>query len=282
MNEMFEGMEIGTATLNVKNLEKMTEFYESVVGLDVLNGTFSEVHLGVKEDERPLLTLKKANNNEQQRKAGLYHIAYLLPTREDLSSFLKHLIQLRAPLQGASDHGYSEAVYFADPEGNGIEVYADKPKETWDVREDGQIAGITIAMDAEGILGLPTEAKPKFPSKTIIGHMHLTVRDLNEAEVFYKDILGFDLKFNYHGHAKFLASGFYHHHIAFNTWQGTGLPAREVEDLGLREYEILLPDEQTKEAIRENLAKNNLSFTEENGELVTTDPSGIVLRLQVK
>lgn len=280
---MFEGMEIGKATLNVKNVEKMSEFYQRVIGLEVLSGSFSEVHLGIKADNRVLLTLKQSKTTEQVQKAGLYHIAFLLPTREALSSFLKRLIQLQTPIQGASDHGYSEAVYLGDPEGNGIEVYSDKPTDTWDVNEAGEIAGITIQIDAEGLMGLNTEPQEIFPAGTIIGHMHLSVIDLNISETYYKDLLGFDLKFNYGGHAKFLASGFYHHHIAFNTWQGrTPLVKREEEDLGLRNYEILLPDEKTKEAIKANLLENDYAVEEADNTLITTDPNGIVLHLIIK
>src|SRR5699024_2444341 len=191
---MVQGMRITKVVLNVNDLEKMRGFYEEVVGLTVLHSTSSGLELGVKEDGVGLLTLQKGTHKSKEPTAGLYHTAFLLPSREDLSSFLKHMLERKGPVEGASYHGYSEAIYLSDPEGNGIEVYSDFPKEEWDVKPDGSIEGVTQAIDTEGLLGMSVPAQSKLPSGTTVGHIHLSVSDLHKSAAFYQEVLGFDKK----------------------------------------------------------------------------------------
>nr|WP_276940211.1 VOC family protein [Helcococcus sueciensis] len=183
--------------------------------MDLIKKENNIAELGV--GEKVLLELVQVDKEANEKLTGLYHIAYLLPTRADLGNALFSLLVRNAPIYSASDHGYSEALYLNDPEGNGIEIYADRPKEKWDIREDGTIAGYTIAIDAEGVLAEKiSDAPVNLPEGTIIGHVHLSIKDLEKTKDFYTNILGFDNKFEFPRQAIFMASGLYHHHIAIN------------------------------------------------------------------
>ncbi len=210
---------IGRVALKVANLEKMTRFYQEVIGLQVLEQSAIQSTLGV--DNTVLLELHKVQEPlPLTPKTGLYHVAFLLPTRKDLGNALRHYLTIEAPLIGASDHGYSEAIYLNDPEGNGIEVYRDKPQSEWDIRTDGEIVGVTLEMDAEAVIAASDGAGDGFPAGTTVGHVHLKVADLMQTEKFYTEVLGLSLKNNFGNQAKFFAAGDYHHHIGSNIWLG--------------------------------------------------------------
>lgn len=174
--QLHEQTQIGKVVLKVANLEKMIAFYTQVIGLSLIEKNQQTARLGT--TEKILLELIKVENPlPLTRKTGLFHVAFLLPTRKDLGNTLIHYLQSNAPIDGASDHGYSEALYLTDPEGNGIEVYRDKPKSEWDIREDGEIVGITKEMDAEGVVAAADSQQSSFPTGTIVGHVHLKVAD---------------------------------------------------------------------------------------------------------
>ena len=241
---------LGKVVLKVKDLEKMSEFYQKWVGLAVLDSNVGSVTLGIASTKSPMVELVKIDPKGQKTlTAGLFHLALLLPTRQDLGEYLYHLLVNKFPLGGASDHGYSEALYFNDPEGNGIEIYVDKPKSVWDRRENGRIEGVTIQMDAEGVLGTVEKAFTGMPAGTIMGHVHLTVHDLSETEEFYTTLLPLGLKSDFFGQAKFFASGDYHHHIGSNTWAGKELPEPQADQLGMAYYEWLLPNQAEMTAL---------------------------------
>lgn len=215
------------------------------------------------------------------RKTGLFHIAFLLPTRKDLGNTLIHYLQSNAPIDGASDHGYSEALYLTDPEGNGIEVYRDKPKSEWDIREDGEIVGITKEMDAEGVVAAADSQQSSFPTGTIVGHVHLKVADLAQTETFYTQVVGLSLKNNFGNQAKFFAAGDYHHHIGSNTWMGKGVTPMADNDLGLAYYTFVLPDKEAFESLLTHLEKENVSLTlESSRRLALLDPNGIQVKME--
>lgn len=259
-----ERLKIGKASINVKDLDLLVDFYTNKIGLDLIKKESNIAELGV--GDKVLLELVQVEKESDKKLAGLYHIAYLLPTRADLGNALFSLLLRKAPLYGASDHGYSEALYLNDPEGNGIEIYTDRSKEEWDIREDGTITGYTIAMDAEGVLREKTTDIPvNFPKGTKIGHIHLSIKDLKETKDFYTNILGFDNKFEFPGQAVFLASGIYHHHIAINIWDSANMSLREDGDLGLNYFEIILEDKEDFKKLKTNLKDNNIPI-EENGE----------------
>lgn len=272
---------IGTVVLKVANLSQMTAFYTQVIGLTVINKQPRQVTLGV--GKRTLLELIQIEApNKPSRKTGLYHVAFLVPSRHALGSALRHYLQIQAPIEGASDHGYSEALYLTDPEGNGIEVYHDKPIHEWDIRDNGEIHGITVAMDADGVLAAGSDSWDGLASETIVGHVHLKVSDLEKTEAFYTQVLGLGLKSNFGQQAKFFAAGNYHHHIGSNIWFGRMIPAMEANDLGLAYFSFVLPERMARENLLYHLKQVHVSFTQDQlGNIWLQDPNGIKIRVEL-
>lgn len=225
---------ISTITLNVHDPKRMVDFYTQL-GMRILSQTKHETMLGTSS---PLLILKHDQDYALENKAtqGLYHVAYLVPTRAELGSVLKHLIDQKIPLQGLSDHGVSEAIYLADPEGNGIEIYADRPSILWPY-ENKKLSMITEMMKYKEVLSLATPFKG-FSKETILGHLHLHVGDLKEAVTFYQEKLGYDLMQFYGDSAVFLSAGGYHHHLGLNTWKGTNISKKHPHTTGLISFQV--------------------------------------------
>lgn len=270
---------IGRVALKVANLEKMTRFYQEVIGLQVLSQNASQSTLGV--GDMVLLELHKIQAPlPVTPKTGLYHVAFLLPTRKDLGNALLHYLQVDAPLIGASDHGYSEALYLNDPEGNGIEVYHDKPQSEWDIRADGEIVGVTLEMDAEAVIAAGDGTWNGFSVGTTVGHVHLKVADLMQTEQFYTEVLDLSLKNNFGNQAKFFATGDYHHHIGSNIWLGKNVPAMTDNDLGLDYFSFAVPNQAELDRL-ENHWKTQIDYTkDERGSLWVVDPNGITLKFE--
>ena len=270
---------IGRVALKVANLEKMTRFYQEVIGLQVLEQSAIQSTLGV--DNTVLLELHKVQEPlPLTPKTGLYHVDFLLPTRKDLGKALRHYLTIEAPLIGASDHGYSEAIYLNDPEGNGIEVYRDKPQSEWDIRTDGEIVGVTLEMDAEAVIAASDGAGDGFPAGTTVGHVHLKVADLMQTEKFYTEVLGLSLKNNFGNQAKFFAAGDYHHHIGSNIWLGKKIPAMSEQDLGLDYFSFVVPDQTELDRLEEHW-KNQTDYSkDQSGSLTVVDPNGITMKFE--
>lgn len=245
---------IQTVDLNVSNLSLLKEFYTRLIGLKVLEENDTFVSLGVEE---PLLNLYKVNETQVKESTGLYHLALLVPSQKDLAEILIHLIQSRALISGASDHGYSLALYLNDPEGNGIEIYADKDISEWDIREDGQIMGVTEPIDIDALLVQAQDDFIQLPVGTKMGHVHLKVNNLDDTQEFMEK-LGFELKSDFGSQAKFFAEGLYHHHIGTNTWFGTNLPVRQEGQLGLRAVHLRLNEKELPNS--EVLDSNGILF----------------------
>lgn len=270
------GTKIGHVALKVANLAKMTTFYQEVIGLSLLASNQQESVLGV--GQTPLLRLRKITEPlPLTRRTGLYHVAFLLPTRRDLGNALFHYLQVEAPLVGASDHGYSEALYLTDPEGNGIEVYHDKERSQWDIRADGEIVGVTEPMDAEGVLGAADRNWTGFVPETTVGHVHLKVADLVASDTFYTEIMGLTLTSNFGSQAKFFAAGDYHHHLGANNWLGANIPPMEEHDLGLDYYTYQVPNVAELTRLAEHFQANGVDFKKEPNRLTVIDPNGIVV-----
>lgn len=283
--ELNEGSHIGKVAIKVNDLLNMVNFYQNQIGLDVLSSTEETAVLGIRKDNRELLELRKIENpNELTIKSGLYHMAFVVPSRKDLGNILFSLIAIKQiDVQGASDHGYSEAIYLSDPENNGIEIYRDKPKEEWDIATDGTIKGITIPMDAQGVLD-SRERIPngKMPEGTTMGHVHLRVSDLQKSEEFYTNVLGYDLKYRFGGQALFLAAGEYHHHIGLNTWQSRGATFPTEQDLGLDYFTVEVPHAEALNDAKENIDKNNYEVSEEKDDsFKVKDDNGITIQFIV-
>lgn len=271
-------LSIYSVDLNVNDLDAMTTYYKDKIGLSMLEESDNHASLGIKANSQVLVNLIKTDNGEPQiKKAGLFHTAFLVPERKDLGNILFALLQREVPIEGASDHGYSEALYMTDPEGNGIEIYRDKPREEWDIQDDGTIKGVTEQMDAEGVLASRDDHPVDlFPEGTTIGHVHLSVSDLDESQKFYIDVLGMSLKYEFGPQARFIAAGGYHHHIGMNIWMGSNLPKREQYDLGLTRFTLNVSTSEQLSALRDNLKAHSVPVEDEAETFVTVmDPNGI-------
>ena len=273
---------LAEVALNVKDLESQTAFYHQLLGLEILNQSENQVLLGA--GGKPLVRLIKTDGISNPKQSyGLYHMALLLPTREDLANVFKHLLDLKIPLVGGADHGYSEAIYLEDLESNGIELYRDKPEAEWDIREDGRIIGVTEELSAQDIYQLGKEIEPfAIASGTRMGHVHLSVKNSREASVFYQESLGLEDKFTI-PHASWIASGAYHHHLAVNEWGGKDLARRENSMAGLAYYVV---EVENKEFLV-NLFTQAQDWQEQlrwisSSEFSVTDKDGIVTRVRVE
>lgn len=230
--------------LKARDADALATFYRTTVGLEELGRDGETITLGAKN--RPLLVLEsdKAAKPDDPRSAGLFHTAFLLPTRPDLGRWINRAIAGKIQIDGASDHLVSEALYLTDPEGNGIEIYADRPREDWPWN-GSQVAMATERMDVPGVIGsVPTgdAGWQGAPENTVVGHVHLRVGDPRAAEAWWHDELGFDTVAKYGAQAVFLSSGGYHHHIGANTWQSAGAGVRDAGSTGLSWVEMRSAD----------------------------------------
>jgi catechol 2,3-dioxygenase len=275
-------LHISQATLLVHDLDAMTQFYERSIGLAVLARQPGETLLGA-ADATPLLLLRHdpATTPARHSGAGLFHIAYLLPQRSDLAAWLAHAARSGLLLQGASDHLVSEALYLEDPEGNGIEIYVDRPRVQW--KRDGEgIAMATHRLDLNALLALAPDASSlvyAMPPGVRIGHVHLKVGDLAAAQSFYSDRLGLEIMCRYPD-ALFFAAGGYHHHIATNIWTSRGAGRRQANEAGLAELELAITDQAFLAQLQHKLKQADwngarLSFEDPYGTRFTVaTPSG--------
>jgi catechol 2,3-dioxygenase len=274
---------LGTVSLMVNDLDRSRTFYERAIGLRATELDDGAIALGV-AGERPLIELHGDSSAPRlnRRAPGLYHLAILVPTRLDLGFALARLAEARWPLDGASDHLVSEALYLSDPDGNGIEIYRDRPRDDWP-RSGDQLQMSTLPLDLDDVVGelrAASELQATAPSGTTIGHVHLQVSDLAEAEAFYHGLLGFDVMVRGYPGALFVSAGGYHHHIGLNTWHSAGAAPPAGGSVGLRSFAIDLPDERELAAVLARLEAASISSTPAPGGVLVRDPfgSGVVLR----
>lgn len=270
---------LGEVALKVQDINKTALFYRDILGMTVLVEDENSLVLGT--PQQPLVRLiKSASSSSHQNAYGLYHMAILVPSRQDLANILKHLVDSAIPLIGGADHGYSEAIYLEDPEGNGIEIYRDKPTADWDIREDGKIVGVTEELDGTALY---QSAKAfVLPVDTRMGHVHLSVKDSQASSHFYQALLGLEDKFSIPT-GSWLASGQYHHHLAVNEWAGKGLANLSESTPGLAYFTVKVANKEVLLAIFKNSqqlqAKSRwLSST----QLEVTDTLGIKTRIYVE
>jgi len=272
---------LAEVALNVRDLAGQTAFYHQLLGLEILNQSEKEVLLGV--GGKPLVKLIQTEDTSNPKQSyGLYHMALLLPSREDLANVFKHLLDLKIPLVGGADHGYSEAIYLEDLEGNGLELYRDKPVAEWEIREDGRIIGVTEELSAQAIYELGRDIEPFVIAEgTRMGHVHLSVKNSRESSSFYQESLNLEDKFTL-PHASWIASGDYHHHLAVNEWGGKNLAPREQGMPGLAYYVVEV--ENKEELLRLfSLSQGSKAITHRlsSAEFSMTDKDGIVTRVRV-
>jgi catechol 2,3-dioxygenase len=273
---------VGPVELTVRDLDRSLDYYTQEIGLERLPGDDAgPVHLGAAGF--PLLSLVENPAARTVRgTTGLFHFALLIPTRRDLGVVLSRLAATGTRLSGAADHGVSEALYLSDPEGNGIEIYRDRPREDWP-REGGKLAMFTEALDLEALLdevaGEPS--RPNLPAGTIMGHVHLHVRNLAEAERFYVGVLGFEEMQRYGPSALFVSAGGYHHRLGLNTWQGEGAPAPPPDATGLRHFVVRLPNRRSLGQVEDRLRRAGVPFESLDHGLFLRDPSSNGMRFEV-
>jgi catechol 2,3-dioxygenase len=272
------GTSIGAVRLAVADLDDVADFYRGAIGLRPLEPKQSKiVRLGTGEDAAPLVELvgDPSAPPRPRHTTGLYHLAILVPTRADLARALQRVADGGWRLTGAADHLVSEALYLSDPEGNGIEIYRDRPREQWRYR-DGAIQMSTEPLDLDGVLGELSreDAGAGMPAGTRLGHVHLNVADLTAAETFYSGALGFDVTVRGYPGALFVSAGGYHHHIGLNTWTGEGAPPPPPLSRGLRWFEIRLPGEAQLAAEEDRLRTAGFEPERVDGGVSVNDPSG--------
>lgn len=231
---------INRVSLRSRDAAALASYYRSIIGLAEMRNTDGTIGLGAGGRELLEIEEDKALRPDDPRSAGLFHTAFLLPSRADLARWVHHASQTRIRIDGASDHLVSEALYLTDPDGNGIEIYADRDPQVWQ-RTQGDIAMATDPLDIEGLLGEvgPADAGWKgAPEGTVIGHVHLRVGDPAVAAQWWKDTMGFETMARYGAQAVFLATGGYHHHIGANSWRSPGAGMREHDRTGLGYIEL--------------------------------------------
>ena len=212
----------------------------------------------------------------RRRTGGLYHFALLLPSRRALAAALMRLIQTRTQLQGFADHSVSEAIYLADPDGHGIELYSDRPRADWRLTADGRPQMGTDPLDVDGLLALVVEkvSPAGIDPGTALGHMHLSVSHLEPAVVFYRDVLGLDMVMTDDRSVAFLSAGGYHHHLGLNTWAGVGAPPTSSEEPGLDHFEVRLSTADEIERLAGRLERANVPLERRGDGLMARDPGG--------
>jgi catechol 2,3-dioxygenase len=274
-------LRLGPVHLTVSDLDRSIRFYERSLGLRLQRREGDTAALGAGGEDLVLL-VEEPGAQPAGRYAGLYHFALLFPSREDLAHAVLRLAETRTRIEGASDHGVSEAIYLRDPDDNGIELYADRPREAWPApRAPGErVAMYTVALDMTSLLDTVATTTPHphpGPGPGLrMGHTHLHVADIDRALAFYRDVLGFEVMANL-GSAAFVSAGGYHHHLGFNVWLGKNIGPRPDGTAGLRYWVIVLQRPEEVEAVRERVRAAGLRDDERDGGFLVRDPWGTAL-----
>jgi catechol 2,3-dioxygenase len=279
---------IGRVRLRVGDLGRALAFYRDVLGLRVSRDDGSQVTLASGEvadaggspiPSRELLILEErpgiARRPLRPVTTGLYHVALLVPSRRALGRALLGLREVGYPLRGMSDHAVSESLYLDDPDGNGLEIYADRPRHLWPVR-NGVVQMTVDPMDVEGVMAAGAERPQPWtglPRETVVGHVHFTVSRLEPAVAFYRDVIGFDVMMRIPTLVAVSAGG-YHHHLNLNTWAGEGAPRDTERVAGLSGWELQVEDESARRALEGRLRDAGALAPSSNGP-TARDPDAI-------
>jgi catechol 2,3-dioxygenase len=271
---------MGPVHLTVADLERSLAYYAESIGLGVLERDGGAASLGAGQREL-LVLVEEPGARPAPRSTGLFHFALLLPERVDLARWLAHAARQRVPLAGMSDHFVSEAVYLSDPDGHGIEIYADRPREVWEGRVMARMT--TEPLDVQALLAeLDDPAREPFDglaAETRMGHVHLQVASTEDSLVFYRDLLGFELMADFMGSAVFFGAGGYHHHVGANVWHSRGASPPPPGSAALRHATILLPDLGERDRVAARVAEAGREPEARGDGVLVRDPSGIALVL---
>jgi catechol 2,3-dioxygenase len=277
------GTSLGAVSLTVSDLALSRAFYETALGLSVREDDDGVLAFGVPGGgELVRLHGDPSAPALDRRATGLYHLAILLPSRLDLAHALVRLAEARWSLDGVADHLVSEALYLSDPDGNGIELYRDRPREQWRYA-DGELQMATLQLDLNGLadeLAAADGPQATAPTDTAIGHVHLQVASIGDAEAFYHGVLGFDVTTRGYPGALFVSAGGYHHHLGLNTWHSAGSRPAPAGAVGLRSYEVVLPDRAELDRVIARVRDARLPLEIRDGDSVAVrDPSGNLIIL---
>jgi catechol 2,3-dioxygenase len=267
---------LGLVKLWVSDLDRQVAFYTQAIGLQVISQNSSQASLGAGRQELLRLSVK-AGSRAYHDRAGLYHFCLLIPERRQFALALRRLDKAEAPFQGLVDHRMAEAIYLADPEGNGIELNWDKPRSEWEGKLEKLISMGNLALDVDGLMLLadgPGADSGLLPAGTSLGHVHLHVADLAASRRFYHELLGMDITGEYPGQAVFTSAGGYHHHIAFNIWHGHGAPEPPLDASGLDWFSVVLPSARARDIVAERFRAAGLKLEELPEGLLARDPAG--------
>jgi catechol 2,3-dioxygenase len=271
-------LRLGAIHLTVSDLDRSVAFYEGAIGLRLHRREDRVAAMGVGEEDLIVLYEDPGAQRAGQH-AGLYHYALLFPSREELARAALRLAGTRTPIQGASDHGTHEAIYLPDPDGNGIELAADRPREAWpDLANPGWDGG-PRPLDMDALLATVAGEQPRREAAPglAIGHVHLHVGDVERGLAFYRDVIGFDVVMYFPPQAAFVSAGGYHHHLAFNIWRGEGVPPVPEGRVGLRHWTVVLEDREEVAAVSERIREAGITPEEREGGFLVRDPWGIAV-----
>lgn len=265
----------GPVELTVADLDRSVGYYQASVGLRVLDRDGDRARIGIGTTEL-LVLFEEPGARPSVGHTGLYHFALLVPERSELARWLAHAARDGVPLVGLSDHDVSESLYLSDPDGHGIEIYADRPREVW----EGQVAQrmTTVPLDVDDLLSeLDDPAAEPFdglPDGTVMGHVHLKVSDVARTVAFYRDVVGFELMAQLGAQAAFLAAGGYHHHLGANSWESAGASPPPPGTARLRRATFVLPDRGERDRVADRLDAAGHAHDDDDGILAVEDPSG--------
>lgn len=280
---------LGPVHLTVTDLARSVPFYEQVVGLDeqwrgLTQTEESAVALGSAGGEPVVVLVESPGARPPGRTSGLYHVALSYP-RDELAHLVRRISESRTQVQGASDHGTHEAIYLPDPDANGLELEADRPRDQWPTSMIEEFAhGGPRPLDVEALVAISAGQDTRERSAGVAtGHLHLHVGSVGEAEAFLRDVVGFSLVAAMPT-AIFMSAGGYHHHVGANTWQGVGAPPAPLGSVGLRQWSVVLPGDDDLEALAERIARSEgtSSLTDEDGAIVIRDTGGNAVTVETE
>jgi catechol 2,3-dioxygenase len=267
---------LGPVHLVVTDLGRSAGFYNEAIGLKEHRHEDGVAALGAGGEDLLVLHEEPTAAPAGGAHAGLYHFALLHPSRLELARAARRLGATRTPIRGASDHLFSEAIYLPDPDGNGIELYADRPRDQWPEPLEALPPGGPLPLDLQGLLELAPNGDSRADPGLVVGHIHLHVGGLDDALGFYRDVIGFEQTILTPS-AAFVSAGGYHHHLGLNVWRGQGAGAAPAGTLGLRRWTVLLPDQAEVRRVRARVEAAGFGHEEQASGFVVPDPWGIPL-----
>lgn len=268
--------------LLVTDLPKAMNFYKDILGLRIMSHSSSVVVFTVNGHDA-ILTIEASKDftNQLPNRAGLYHMAFLVPSKEQLGAIFNHIQKSGYSFSGASDHLVSEALYLNDIDGNGIEIYYDRSPEKWNWT-NGEVEMTVDQLDVEGLIASGQATTwHGMPDETVMGHIHLRVANLKEAETFYIKGLGFNVVSRFGNQALFISTNGYHHHIALNSWGNPSEFNGNTPTLGLKSFSLVYPNEVARQNVVQQLKEIGITTFKQDDYVVAVDPSGIEVQMSL-